>query len=159
MFDVTGDLVLEAGEALGVVDEGLGAFRVELVDVDVQADRGVVAVEGQGAERETLIFVPPVRDGRRVMVVFIGPTWARTLPTISSPSQAPMTTTMTRPRARGQGWGCGTSSTVGRGRRARYWRIRACWARRRRFRAATGTLAIGPVCPGVGAGMRGGSRE
>src|SRR5690606_15534403 len=32
--DVPGDLLLEAGKALGVVDEGLGTLGVELVDVD-----------------------------------------------------------------------------------------------------------------------------
>ncbi|MGX1369000.1 hypothetical protein RKD19_004359 [Streptomyces canus] len=51
MLDVRGDLLLEAGEALGVVDQGLGACRVELVDVDVEADRGLVAVELERAER------------------------------------------------------------------------------------------------------------
>lgn len=117
MGDVLGDFVLEAGEAFGVVDEGLGADGVELVDVDVQADRGDVAVEFEGAEGETLIFVPPVREGRRVIVVFMGPTGARTLPTISRPSQVPIRTTVTRPTARDQGWGWVTSSGVGLGRR------------------------------------------
>ncbi|GAA3228379.1 hypothetical protein GCM10020256_40600 [Streptomyces thermocoprophilus] len=51
VFDVVGDLVLEAGEAFGVVDEGLGAVGVELVDVDVEAKGGVVAVQVEGAER------------------------------------------------------------------------------------------------------------
>ncbi len=51
VFDVPGDLVLETGEAFGVVDECLGAVGVELVDVDVEADRGDVAVELEGAQR------------------------------------------------------------------------------------------------------------
>ncbi len=51
MLDVLGDLVLEAGEALGVVDQGLGAVGVELVDVDVETDGGDVAVELEGAQR------------------------------------------------------------------------------------------------------------
>ena len=46
--DVRGDLVLEAGEPLGVVDQGLGADRVELVDVDVEADGARVAVAAPG---------------------------------------------------------------------------------------------------------------
>src|SRR4051794_37368697 len=69
---------------------------------------------------ETLIFVPPASEGRRVIVVFMGPTGTRTFPTISRPSQAPSSTTATRPRARDQGWGWWTSSTVGYDRRARY---------------------------------------
>lgn len=51
MLDIRRDLVLEAGEAFGVVDEGLGALRVELVDVDVEADGGLVAVQLERAER------------------------------------------------------------------------------------------------------------
>src|SRR5436190_288092 len=51
VHDVVGDFVLEAGEAFGVVDQGLGADRVELVDVHVEAERRVVAVQLQGAER------------------------------------------------------------------------------------------------------------
>jgi hypothetical protein len=49
--DVLGDFVLEAGDTFGVVDEGLGAGRIELVDVHVQADRGDMAVQFQRAER------------------------------------------------------------------------------------------------------------
>lgn len=52
--DVLGDLVLEAGEAFGVVDQGLGAIRVELVDVHVQADGSDVAVQRQGAQRRDI---------------------------------------------------------------------------------------------------------
>ena len=51
MADVLGDLVLETGEAFGVVDQGLGAVRVELVDVHVEADGGVWLLQLQGAER------------------------------------------------------------------------------------------------------------
>ncbi len=49
--DVLGDLVLEAGETFGVVDQGLGAHRVQLVDVDVEADRAGVAAQFEGAQR------------------------------------------------------------------------------------------------------------
>ncbi|MFD0334671.1 hypothetical protein ACFQZ0_18130 [Streptomyces erythrogriseus] len=86
-----------------MVDEGPGALGVELVDVDVEAYRGDVAVELQRAQGDTLIFVPPVKDGRRAMVVSIGPTGTRTLPTTRRPSQAPSSTTATRPRAGTQG--------------------------------------------------------
>ncbi len=63
MLDVPGDLVLEPGEALGVVDEGLGAGGVELVDVDVEADRGDVAVEPEGAQRRD-VDLRPARERR-----------------------------------------------------------------------------------------------
>ena len=49
--DVVGDLVLEAGETFGVVDEGLGTDGVELVDVHVEAEGGGVAAQLQGAQR------------------------------------------------------------------------------------------------------------
>lgn len=49
--DVAGDLVLEAGEPFGVVDEGLGADGVELVHVDVEADRRDMAAQFEGSER------------------------------------------------------------------------------------------------------------
>ena len=111
-----GDLVLEAGEPLGVVDEGLGAHRVELVDVDVEADRGACGCRSSRAPSgETLIFVPPVRDGRRVIVVSIGPTGARTLPTISRPSQAPSRTTAAGPGRGPRGAAGAPSGGGGRG--------------------------------------------
>ncbi|CAM5522383.1 hypothetical protein SFUMM280S_07306 [Streptomyces fumanus] len=52
--DVVGDLVLEPGEALGVVDQGLRALGVELVDVDVQADGRDMAVQAEGAQRRDI---------------------------------------------------------------------------------------------------------
>src|SRR5690606_29379303 len=51
---VPGDLVLESRDALRAVDEGLGALRVELVHVDVEAQGGGVAVELQGAQRRDI---------------------------------------------------------------------------------------------------------
>lgn len=49
--DVAGDLLLQPGQPFGVLDEGLGADRVEAVDIDVEPDRGVVRIQFQGAER------------------------------------------------------------------------------------------------------------
>src|SRR5690606_32051864 len=95
---------------------------------------------------ETLIFVPPVKEGRRVIVVFIGPTGTRTLPTTSRPSQAPRTTTVISPRARSQGLRCGARTVVSGARRRERWPrgTRMCCMA---FLTAAGTRAIEPVCP------------
>jgi predicted Zn-dependent protease with MMP-like domain len=103
-----------------------------------------------------LIFVPPVREGRRVIVVFMGPTGTRTLPTMSSPSQAPRRTTAARPRARSQAGCCGWAGKARGDCCVRCGRVRARGALRMWFRAfkAAGTRAIGPVCPSPGVDMR-----
>ena len=49
-----GDLGLEAGESLGVVDQRLGADRVQPVDVDIEPYGRKVAAQFQVAERRDI---------------------------------------------------------------------------------------------------------
>ncbi len=61
--DVARDLLLEPGEPLGVVHQGLRAHRVQAVHVDVQPDGGGVGAEFQGAERRD-VDLRAARHGR-----------------------------------------------------------------------------------------------
>ena len=105
---------------------------------------------------ETLIFVPPVTEGRRVIVVFMGPTGDAD---VADDQQAqPGAEEDDGDQADGAGPGVRLGDELGRGGGRPAGAVAAGEGargladgfHRRAFGTAAGTRAIGPVCPSAG---------